>query len=115
MLGRVKLDKTLLICDHGHFNQITARSHNRTLFTVVRDTSTTTVPPAPRRRSFLFMSSVKDFYTSKVNANILVDLSGIRIYNAIFSNLLGAGYVSAFSLEPYELLQLLTRKRCSQP
>ena len=47
MLGRVKLDNTLLTCDQGNFNQITARGRNRTLVTVVRDTSTTTVPPAP--------------------------------------------------------------------
>ena len=38
MLGRDKLDSTLLTCDQGNFNQITARSRNRTLVTVVRDT-----------------------------------------------------------------------------
>ena len=47
-LGRVKLDNTLLTCDRGNFNQITARSRNQTLVTVVRDTCITTVPPAPR-------------------------------------------------------------------
>ena len=47
MLDRVKLDNTLLTCDQGNFNQITARSWNRTQVTVVRDTCTTTVPPAP--------------------------------------------------------------------
>ena len=47
MLGRVKLNNTLLTCDQGNFNQITARGRNRTLVTVVRDTCTTTVPPAP--------------------------------------------------------------------
>ena len=31
----------------GNFNQITARGRNRTLVTAVRDTCTTTVPPAP--------------------------------------------------------------------
>ena len=36
MLGRVKLDNTLLTCDQGNFNQITARSRNRALVTVVR-------------------------------------------------------------------------------
>ena len=46
MLGRVKLDITLLTCDQGNFNQISARSRNRTLVTVVRGTCTTTVPPA---------------------------------------------------------------------
>ena len=43
MLGRVKLDNTLVKCDQGNFNQITARSWNQTLVTVVRDTCTTTV------------------------------------------------------------------------
>ena len=36
MLGGVKLDSTLLTCDQGNFNQITARSWNQTLVTVVR-------------------------------------------------------------------------------
>ena len=48
MLSRVKLDNTLLTCDQGNFHQITARSRNSTLATVVRDTCTTTDPPAPR-------------------------------------------------------------------
>ena len=47
MLGRVKPDNTLLTCDQGNFNQITAWGRNQTLVTVVRDTCTTTVPPAP--------------------------------------------------------------------
>ena len=47
MIGRGKLDNTLLTCDQGNFNQITAQSRNRTLVTVMRDTSTTTVPPGP--------------------------------------------------------------------
>ena len=34
MLGRVKLDNTLLTYDKGNFNQITPRSWNRTLVTV---------------------------------------------------------------------------------
>ena len=46
MLGRVKLDNTLLTCDQGNFNQITARSQNQTLVIVVRDTCTITVTPA---------------------------------------------------------------------
>ena len=29
MLGRLKLDNTLLTCDQGNFNEITARSRNR--------------------------------------------------------------------------------------
>ena len=48
MLGRDKLDNTLLTCDQGNFNQITARSRNQTLVTVVRDMCPTSVPPAPR-------------------------------------------------------------------
>ena len=56
MLGRAKLDNTLLTCDQSNFNQITARCRNRTLVTVVRDTSTTTVPPA-RRKSKQFINS----------------------------------------------------------
>ena len=47
ILGKVKLDNTLLTCDQGNFNQITAQSQNRTLVTVMRETCTTTVPPAP--------------------------------------------------------------------
>ena len=47
MLGRVKLDNTLLTRDQGNFNQITARIRNRTLVTVVRDTCTTAVSLAP--------------------------------------------------------------------
>ena len=46
MLGRVKVNNTLPTCDQGNFNQITARSRNRTQVTVVRDTCTTTVSPA---------------------------------------------------------------------
>ena len=38
MLGRVKLDNTLLTCDQGNFSQIPARSQNRTLAVEVRDT-----------------------------------------------------------------------------
>ena len=49
MLGRDKVDDTFLTCDQGNFNQITARSRNRTLITVVRGTCTTTVPPAPHK------------------------------------------------------------------
>ena len=45
VLGRDKLDNTLLTCDQGNFNQITAQSRNRTQVTEVRDTCTNTVPP----------------------------------------------------------------------
>ena len=47
MLGRVKLDNTLLTCDKGNFNQMTAQSRNRTLVTMVSDTCTTIVAPVP--------------------------------------------------------------------
>ena len=53
MLGRVKLDNTPLTCDQGNFNQITARSRNRTLVTVVRDTYTATVPSASHEQTFM--------------------------------------------------------------
>ena len=52
MLGRVKLDNTLLTCDQGNFNQITARSRALTQVTVVRDTCTTTVPAAPHTKAW---------------------------------------------------------------
>ena len=42
MFGKVKLDNNLLTSDRGNFNQIIARSMNRTVVTVVRDTRTTT-------------------------------------------------------------------------
>ena len=60
MLGRVKLDNTLLTCDKSKFNQITAQSRNRTLVTVVRDTCVITVPPAPMTSQFgaLFFGTV---------------------------------------------------------
>ena len=63
VLGRVKLDNTLLTCDQGNFNQMIAWSRNRTLVTVVRDRCTTTVPPT--------LPGVKDKDTifSKMSAN----------------------------------------------
>ena len=57
MLGRVKLDNTRLTCDQGNFSHITARSQNRTLVTVMRDTCTTTVPPASQVCLFFFNQS----------------------------------------------------------
>ena len=45
MFGRVKLDNTLLTCDKGNFNQITAKSQNRT--PVVIHLCSSTVPLAP--------------------------------------------------------------------
>ena len=47
MLGRDKFNKTLLRCGQDNFNQITAWIRGRTLVTVMRDTCTATVPPAP--------------------------------------------------------------------
>ena len=61
MLGRDKLDNTLLTCDQGNFNQITVRSRNRTLVTVVRDTCTTTVPPNIHWNKFVFSLLVHIF------------------------------------------------------
>ena len=46
MLGKDKLENTLLTCHQSNFNQITTLSLNRTLITVVRYTCTITVPPA---------------------------------------------------------------------
>ena len=36
ILGRVKLDNIFLTCNQGNFNQVTTRSRNQTLVTVVR-------------------------------------------------------------------------------
>ena len=47
MLGRVKLDNTLLTCDQGNFNQTTSQRRNQTVVTVVRDTCTIIEPLAP--------------------------------------------------------------------
>ena len=53
MLGGGKLDNTLAPCDQDNCNQMTARSRNRTLVTVARESNSshyggggTTVPPA---------------------------------------------------------------------
>ena len=57
-LVRVKLDNTLLTCDKGNFNQVTARNRNRTLVTVVGHTCTTycaTSIPAKESRRLLFV------------------------------------------------------------
>ena len=60
ILGRVKLDNTLLTCGQSNFNQVTAWSRNRTLVTVVGDTCATTEPPAPAARKS-WTSSVSGF------------------------------------------------------
>ena len=39
MLGGVKLDNTLLTCDQDNCNQIAAKSRNRTLVTVARESN----------------------------------------------------------------------------
>ena len=44
MPGRVKLDNTLLTCDQGNFNQITARSRYQKLFTEVKERYASTLP-----------------------------------------------------------------------
>ena len=46
MLDRVKMDNTHRTCNQGNFNQIRARSRNRTLVTVVRRRALP-VPAAP--------------------------------------------------------------------
>ena len=51
MFGRVKLDNTLLTCDQGNFNQITARSQNQTQLTGYE---TRTLPMCHRRSSHKF-------------------------------------------------------------
>ena len=43
----VELDNTPLTCDQGNFNLITGQCQNQTLVTLVEDTHTTTLPPAP--------------------------------------------------------------------
>ena len=63
MLCRVKLDNTLLICDKGNFNQITARSRNRTRITVVRDACSTIAPPAPHAVSKSKFRNVYNTFT----------------------------------------------------
>ena len=55
MLGRVKLDNTLLTCDQGNFDLTTAQSQKRSLVTDVKDMHPTTVPPRP----FLVIASTK--------------------------------------------------------
>ena len=51
MLGTVKLDDTLLTCDQDDFNQLTARSRNRTLVSV-----TEYFPEADTRDGFVTRS-----------------------------------------------------------
>ena len=76
MLGRVKLDNTLLTCDQDNFNQITARRQNRTLVTVVRDTCSTTVPPAPRL-FVLFVNILGRTLLNNVAINLQKNCSGM--------------------------------------
>ena len=85
MFGRVKLDNTLLTCDQGNFNQITTRSRNRTLVTVVRHvhyhcaTSTTT--------KYHRLTFVSCFFTKCYNLSEYVEQkgsSGFYLVLAIF-------------------------------
>ena len=79
MLGRGKLDNILLTCDQGSLNQITARSGNRTPVTVVRDTCTTNVPPAPHTMDERMDElSVKD-----IDFNKDVDITTILRFNVL--------------------------------
>ena len=87
MLGGVKLDNTLLTCDQSNFNQITARSMNQTLLTVVRDMCTTTVPPAPLFRTLPLTKTLEQ--TSKhctVNISFISESSS-GYYEMITSQL----------------------------
>ena len=70
MLGRVRLDNTLLTWDQGNFNQIAARSRNRILVTVARDICTATVPPAPPKWTYgqLFLPCLLLFPTDSALA-----------------------------------------------
>ena len=73
MPGRVKLDNTLLTCNQGNFNQITARRQNRTLFTAVRDTCTIAVPPVPPHKHQHLPLTV-----------LLAGLKSMTVFNVIF-------------------------------
>ena len=88
MLGRDKLDNILLTCDRDNFNQITAWSRNRTLVTVVRDTCTTTVPPA----SQACFNRLVTAYVRSLKANISRPVFKLYTsfqmeYSALLSNL----------------------------
>ena len=93
MLGTVKQDNTILTCDQGCFNQIRARSRNRTLVTVVRDTCTTTVPPEEGIRRIhrigellydTFKITVANFYVQTLFETFLVIL--LYIQNVIWGS-----------------------------
>ena len=90
MLGRVKLDNTLLTCDQANFYQINARNRNWTLVTVMRDTCTTTVPPAPRVKwsedpKHLFWSWIHTLHFITWLALCLVELPSLIHYFVMIS------------------------------
>ena len=91
MFGRVKLDNTLLTCDQGNFNQITPRSRNRILVTVVRDTCTTTVSPAPQLLSATFLPFEK-LLSEKTNQFFSLVVAFFLNYPQ--KNLFGSHFVS---------------------
>ena len=86
MLGRVKLDNTLLTCNQGNFNQITVWSQNQTLVAVVRNTCTTTVPPAHQHLS------TKSHVYAAFASNITLSIRGLclKIIGAYSLETLGA-------------------------
>ena len=59
MVGRVRLDNTLLKCDKGNFNQVTARSQNQILVIVMRDMCTATVLAASQYLPKLMIQLIK--------------------------------------------------------
>ena len=74
MLGGYKLDNILFTCEQGNLNQITARSRNPTLVTVVRDTCTTTVPLAPHKETKIIIAS------GNLDADYITDASLFVIF-----------------------------------
>ena len=84
--GGVKLDNTLPTCDQGNFNQITTRSRNRTLVTVVRDTCTTTVTPTPLPNR-LIDTDYSCFSTLKITVTEVVESSVTNSLSTGYTNL----------------------------
>ena len=83
MLGRVKLDNTLLTCDQGNFNEITARGRNRTLVTVVRDMCTFVARPSrkPQINSPVWTSLLVNKYLLD-EVSMSTDHSGDRSHSS---------------------------------
>ena len=69
-LGKVRLHNIYLTRDQGNFNQVTTWSRNRTLVTVVTDTCTTTVPPAPLMSPVPFTNSLLTSFVWSLRDNV---------------------------------------------